>query len=94
MQPVHCNRNSFLSEDGKTLIAIYEVDSFSPFTVYAFVEADEPEIKTLSATVVNDATEQPANLTWLWITIAIVVVAGGAVITLIVYDRKRRKNTI
>lgn len=42
-----------LSEDGKTLTATYTVDSFSPFIVYAFVEADEPELKTLSAAIVE-----------------------------------------
>jgi len=36
-----------LSEDGKTLTATYTVSSFSPFTIYAFVEADEPEIKAI-----------------------------------------------
>ncbi len=36
-----------IAEDGKTLTATYEVDSFSPFIVYAFVEADEPEIKAI-----------------------------------------------
>ncbi len=39
-----------VAADGKTLIATYTVDSFSPFIVYAFVEADEPEIKEITTT--------------------------------------------
>ncbi len=72
MQPVHCNRNSFPSEDGKTLIVIYEVDSFSPFIVYAFVEADEPEIKTLSVTVHTEHTGGTATCN----TLAVCEVCG------------------
>lgn len=92
-----------LSEDGKTLTAIYKVNSFSPFIVYAFVEADKPEIKTLSATIVDgtdDTSEAPDtnepvvspqtsdNTIWF---ILIAVVAGAIAVASVVYG-KRRKN--
>jgi len=90
-----------LSEDGKTLTATYTVSSFSPFTVYAFVEADEPEIKTLSATIVDgsDDTTEPVvsadpvpkegGYAWLWIVVAIL--AAGAAVTIVIYTKKKKK---
>ncbi|MBQ9838934.1 MAG: hypothetical protein IJO56_05530 [Oscillospiraceae bacterium] len=93
-----------LSEDGKTLTATYTVSSFSPFIVYAFVEADEPEIKTLSATIVDgsdDTTEAPDtsepvespqtsdNTVWY---ILIAVVAGVIAVASVVYGKRRKSK--
>lgn len=93
-----------ISEDGKTLTTTYTVSSFSPFTVYAFVEADEPEIKTLSATIVDgsdDTTEAPdtnepvvspqTSDSWIWYVL-VAVVAGAIAVASVVYGKRRKSK--
>ncbi len=85
----------------------YVVDGFSLFTVYAFVEADEPEIKTLSATVVDNDPTDPNDLdpepqidndgfeTWVIVLIAVgsvaVLACSGFAVYWFVIRKKRTK---
>ena len=46
-----------VSRDGHTLTATYTVNSFSPFTIYAFIEADEPEIKVIGSPFADVSTD-------------------------------------
>ena len=90
-----------VSRDGHTLTATYTVNSFSPFTIYAFIEADEPEIKTLSSTIVDgseDVTEpmvssdpipKEGGYSLLWIVVAIL--AAGAAVSIAVISKKKKK---
>ena len=93
-----------LYEYGKTVTARYEVEHLSPFTVYAFIEADEPEIKTLSATIVDgtdDTTEAPdtsepvvspqTSDSWIWYVL-VAVVAGGIAVASVVYGKRRKSK--
>ena len=46
-----------VSEDGKTLTATYTVSSFSPFTIYAFVETEEAEAKVIGSPFADVSTD-------------------------------------
>ncbi len=96
-----------LAKNAMTLTVTYSVDGFSPFTVYAFVEADEPEIKTLSATVVDGDPTDPGDLdpepqidndgleTWVIVLIVVgsvaVLACGGFAVYWFVIRKKRTK---
>ena len=87
-----------LSSDGRQLGVTYLVNHFSPFVVYAFTEAQEPEIKVITSNTsdVSDVGGADASgvkissddYTWLWIAISAVVVIGAVVF--VVYAKKRK----
>ena len=87
-----------LSSDGQQLGVTYLVNHFSPFVVYAFTEAQEPEIKVITSNTsdasdvggadASGVTVSSDDHTWLWIAISAFVVIGAVVI--VVYTKKRK----
>ena len=87
-----------LSPDGKQLGVSFLVSHFSPFVVYAFMEAEEAEIKVITSSVfdVGGADDSSVtvdgqsghNFTWLWITF---VVVGASVAVIFGIKKKDRK---
>ena len=76
-----------LSEDKSQLYTTFSTYHFSPFAVYAVREAQNPEIKVIS----TDVKFESNNLTWLWISIAAVVLVGASII-FVVIKKKNSEN--
>lgn len=90
-----------LSEDKSQLYTTFFTYHFSTFAVYAVREAQEPEIKEIttgSSSISNvggvddtDVKVDSNNLTWLWITIAAVLIVSASVI-FVVIKKKNSEN--
>ncbi|MBE6799078.1 MAG: hypothetical protein E7525_04820 [Ruminococcaceae bacterium] len=76
-----------LSEDKSQRYTSFSTYHFSPFTVYAIREAQEPEIKEITTDVRVDSN----NLTWQWISIAAVVLVSASII-FVVTKKKKSEN--
>lgn len=89
-----------VAADGKTLTATHTVDSFSPFIVYAFAEADELEIKTITTHNIPDESTPhapapvvetiPGSPIFLWITIMSLAAIALLAVVIVVRKRSRR----
>ena len=87
-----------LSEDKSQLYTSFSTYHFSPFAVYAVIEAQEPEIKVIttdSSSISNvggaddsDVKVDSNNLTWLWISITAVVLIGASVVFVVIKKKK------
>ncbi|MBQ4564496.1 MAG: hypothetical protein IJA58_08435, partial [Lachnospiraceae bacterium] len=87
-----------LSEDKSQLYTSFSAYHFSPFAVYAVIEAQEPEIKVIttdSSSISNvggaddsDVKVDSDNLTWLWVSIAAVVLVGASVVFVVIKKKK------
>ena len=97
-----------LSSDGKRLGVTFGVYHFSPFVVYAFTEAREPEMKTIT----SNAPDTPDtsgisnvggadgsnvkvsgdNTVWVWLGAAVAVLATGAVVALVFLKKRNNKS--
>lgn len=73
-----------LSEDKTQLYASFSTYHFSPFAVYAIRESQEPEIKVIT----TDVKVNSNNLTWLWISIAAVVLVSASIIFVVIKKKK------
>lgn len=70
------------SHDHFVPYATFSISHFSPFVVYAFTEAKDVEIKSITSNASLD-------LTWLWITIPVAVIAATVVIVVLLMKRKK-----
>ncbi|MBQ6814237.1 MAG: hypothetical protein IJP13_01725 [Lachnospiraceae bacterium] len=90
-----------LSEDKSQLYTTFLTYHFSPFAVYAVREAQESEIKVImtdSSSISNvggaddtDVKVDSNNLTWLWISIAAVLLVSASAVFVII-KKKKSKN--
>lgn len=91
---------SIVDGDITRFASIMEINHFSPFIIYAFTEVEEPEIKSITSSTSNvggaddsnvDTDVQPsADLTWLWIAVAVVVAGGAVTVVLLIKKRKHQ----
>lgn len=87
-----------LSEDKSQLYTTFSTYHFSPFAVYAVREAQEPEIKVIttdSSSISDvggaddtDVKVDSNDLTWLWISIAVVLLVGASIIFVVMKKKK------
>ena len=73
-----------LSEDKSQLYTTFSTCHFSPFAVYAIRGAQEPEIKVITTDIKVDSND----LTWLWISIAVVLVVSTSTVFVVI----KKKN--